>query len=189
MLIRDADLLRWEPCLAVEAAAAAQVLFSGRADLMGDRADLDRADAHPCWVGRAAVIDGDETRIILAVESPTRIWLTSALPGNVARRASLVVRTFEAQRRIAADQARRALDDIRGDTRRVAVLSALHLIYSGLAAVAPDGQEADPTVRRELYERLLRGAIGRDDDHGDRGDDNEPVGPGRPRRASADYGD
>lgn len=158
MYCTDADLLKWEPRLAAEAADAAQTLFNGLAEF--DRATLalaplDPACTHASAVGAIAVLDDGECFTIA--------WSCRPDAMRAPRDLRLAVRTFAAQRRIVSDLLARiakpaaAADDL----RRAAVLGTLHAIYATLAAAAAPGREADTVVRRELYERLYRRALTR----------------------------
>jgi hypothetical protein len=174
----DVDLIQWEPNVLREAAFASQTLLAGNAELAGTTLTISEGSLEDAGIAanHVIVLGGDVNGCfpIISVDSATSLTLSvlyddmDTIVPPVARAPSAVegsvpfaIRTFWPQRAIVSEilqQAAGAGTILDPQTlRRPCVLGTLQLIYSALAAAAPD--EAHFGVRAEIYERFYRRAM------------------------------
>ena len=182
----DIDLLHWEPNICRDAAFASQALMSGTGDLAGSTFTIATGSFTTAHVtpDQVIVLTGATSGSypIVSVDSATQLTLSVLYDGlyptsgdpvpsppGTAAGLAFVIRTFWPQRRIVselllstcgldpsdAESADKILNP--ADLKRACTLGTLHLVYSALAAVAPDPEILLP--RLDLYYRLYRRAI------------------------------
>lgn len=185
----DEDLLHYEPDLFKLAPFASQQLMNGSGDLAATAFTIAAGSftTNHVETGHILTLAGtiDGSFPILSVDSAAQLTISVvhaalypdsgsgiASGAGAAAGVPFTIRTFFAQRRIAADVLKNACGlDVPADTdplptvtnpaalRRAAVLLTLQLIYTALAAGAA---EPDPLlVRAEMYGRQARRAIQR----------------------------
>ena len=182
----DIDLLHWEPSICRDAAFASQTLISGTGDLVGSAFSIASGSFTAAHVtpGQVIVLTGGTSGCypIVSVDSATQLTLSVLYDGlyptsgdpvpsppGTAPGLAFAVRTFWPQRRIISEMLLTlcgldASDVTAGERifnpaalKRACTLGTLHLVYSALAAVAPDPEVLLP--RLDLYYRLYRRAI------------------------------
>jgi hypothetical protein len=195
MFANDRDLLLLEPNLFRDAAWIGQRLLSTTGSLVGTLLTITSGDvqAQGISTGYVAMYDGTPCEVVSTTGS-TKMTLSLLRPdttGPLIPPASLgtkpvVVASFRPQLALAHAQVLRMLGIEPSDTPGpgqitessvtnprtlwlATALSALHLIYSGAAALSPSGSPL--TERAEMYRRLFaeerKLAVGRIDTNGD----------------------
>jgi len=183
----DTDLLHWEPQLFVEAAAAAQTLLSGTANLSGAALTLSAGSLVTARVepGDIVTLTGSVAGAfpIVSVDSATTLSLsvlydaltpieptTPKIPAGTGTALAFAIRSFGAHRRVVTDLLKQAVGIVPGTIdetritilnpevlRRPCVLGTLHLIFSALSSFADE--PANLIVHADQYDRLFRRAI------------------------------
>lgn len=180
----DIDLLHWEPRLMQDAAAVAQTLLAGTADLSGSVLTLTSGSLTDAPITTEHVVTlGDPVAgsfPIVSINSSTVLSLSvlhdQLYPAEGAGEPwapfsgsgiGYSIRTFWPQRAIVSELLLQAARVKRQNVasilnpevlKRPCVLGSLQMIYTALAAAA--SEPAPLLVRAELYERLYRRALG-----------------------------
>lgn len=186
LFCNDSDLLHWEPSLFRDAAAAAQTLLAGIGDLAGTQFTIASGSFidEGVLAGHVICLEGALAGCypIASVDSATQLALSvlcEALhpelgagqpsPIGNASGVSYAVRTFWPQRKVVSELIQRCAG-VGAETplpdatilnaaalKRSCALGTLQMIYSALAAAAPDPSVL--SLRAEMYERLYRRSL------------------------------